>query len=139
MMLLFHGLCYSVEFSVVALTFILSFDFLFHLLQGKILPSACCHKVIVSLDPGFLLVVAKQRCNVTVKRSCYQQNRESAAQPRKSERRCDAELPCFDSLQFTFQLTALKRERQLRTTLRIRFTTQETEATHKVVIIAMKS
>ena len=37
MMIYLHGLSYSVEFSVVFLTFILGFDFLFHLLEGNLL------------------------------------------------------------------------------------------------------
>ena len=35
MMLLFHPLCYSLEFSVVAVSFILSFDFLFQTYEGN--------------------------------------------------------------------------------------------------------
>ena len=35
LMLLFHGLSYSVEFSVVAVSFILSFDFLFQRSLGN--------------------------------------------------------------------------------------------------------
>ena len=51
MMLLFHGLCYSVEFSVVALTFILSFDFLFQFYESNkfrdiIVTSANCNCIV---------------------------------------------------------------------------------------------
>ena len=35
-----HGLCYTVEFSVVFLTFILSFDFLFQFYEGNLLVEA---------------------------------------------------------------------------------------------------
>ena len=35
-----HGLCYTVEFSVVFLTFILSFDFLFQFYEGHLLVEA---------------------------------------------------------------------------------------------------
>ena len=35
-----HGLCYTVEFSVVFVTFILSFDFLFQFYEGNLLVEA---------------------------------------------------------------------------------------------------
>ena len=36
MMLYLHGLSYSVEFGLVFLTFCISFDFLFHFLEGNL-------------------------------------------------------------------------------------------------------
>ena len=39
-----HGLCYTVEFSVVFLTFILSFDFLFQFYEGHLLVEALNNK-----------------------------------------------------------------------------------------------
>ena len=40
MLVVVHGLCYTVEFSVVFLTFILSFDFLFQFYEGNLLVEA---------------------------------------------------------------------------------------------------
>ena len=42
-----HGLCYTVEFSVVFLTFILSFDFLFQFYEGHLLVEALNNNIFI--------------------------------------------------------------------------------------------
>ena len=48
-MLLFHPLCYSLEFSVVAVSFILSFDFLFQTYEGNNL-------ILINPRPSVLVI-----------------------------------------------------------------------------------
>ena len=48
-----HGLCYTVEFSVVFLTFILGFDFLIQFYEGHLLVEArhnrCNNRILLNL------------------------------------------------------------------------------------------